>query len=205
MTTLENGIVNLAIKTGDDVANLRARIGALANLGTVIKTDIVQAINEIIGNQGDLSLLTTTSKTSLVLSINEVVASLSSLDLTSIINDAASTTTTDKTLSVSKINQLLITLKSDILGGVPATTLDTIKEIADWIATSESVTASFIASLGLRVRVDETQSFTDTQKGVGRSNIAAVGTVEFNAFKDSVGDTGRDFVATYNLHANATP
>ena len=87
-----------ASDVGADPAGAAAGlVGTLASLLTTAKTNIVAAVNEVIGYIGTLASLTTTAKSSLVAAVNELVTSIGSL---------ASLTTTAKTSTVAAINEL---------------------------------------------------------------------------------------------------
>lgn len=72
------------------------KVGDLTELDTTDKTNLVAAVNEVVGNvedlgddveeiaaaQGDLSDLTTTAKTSIVAAINELVERVAALEPT---------------------------------------------------------------------------------------------------------------------------
>ena len=71
-----------------------------------------------------------------------------------------------------------------LVNGAPAT-FDTLKEIADWIANSDTEIDALLAGLNTRVAVDVVQSFTEVQKAQARSNIdvyskAEIGNPETN-------------------------
>lgn len=71
-----------------------------------------------------------------------------------------------------------------LINGAPAT-FDTLKEIADWIASSDTEIDALLAGLNTRVAVDVVQSFTELQKAQARSNIdvyskAEIGNPETN-------------------------
>lgn len=82
------------------------------------------------------------------------------------------------------INAAKTAVKSEILGGV-ANTYDTLKEIADYIATDKSTGASLATAVGNRVRYDETQTLTAEQQKTAAANIG-------------LGDISTDFLAIYN-------
>jgi hypothetical protein len=137
-------------------------------------------------NIGTLAGLSTTAKNSLVGAVNE----LYNLITNGVGIDDAATAGTTKTYSIDKIKAVVAQAKADLLGGVPSTAFDTLKEIADYIATDQTAGAGITTALGLRVRVDAAQSFTAPQMVQGRANIGALSTVE-------VGNTDADFVAVY--------
>jgi len=171
MASLETRIADLAQAIGTDVKSLNTRLGTLANL-------------------------TTTEKTNLVGALNEVLAAVNAVDLTDLINDSALSTSTTTTYSVSKILAVVEALRSDIMGGIPASTLDTIKELADYLAGS-GIAGGIVEQLGLRVRVDAAQSFTAPQQTQGRSNIAAAAALDLSNLVTAIGNTDRVFATDY--------
>lgn len=189
MATLEQRLVAVVQAVGGDVKVINNAIGSLASLTTTQKGNLVSAVNELVSSIGALSGLNTTQKSTLVGAINEVLATVNAIDLTDLINDTAGNGDTNVTYSADKIVDLLDALKSEILGGIPTSALDTIKELADYLADN-SVAGGLVEQLGFRVRVDAAQSFSSTQQEQGRANIGAVWTGD-------VGDTNRDLVADY--------
>ena len=189
MATLEERIIGLAQVIGNDVKAINTAVGNLANLSTTQKSNLVAALNEIVNNAGALSTLNTVQKGSLVSAINEVLAVVNAIDITDVIDDTATTGDTNSTYSADRILYLLDDLRSDILGGIPPSTLDTIAELASYLSDN-SVTDGIVSQLGLRVRVDAVQSFNSTQQAQARDNIGAVAS-------SAVGGTDRDFAADY--------
>lgn len=170
MATLEQRIIALAQTIGLDIKNTNNAIGTLSNLSTTQKTNVVAAINEL-------------------------YTSIASIDPATVINDAA-TTASDKTYSVDKILSLLSSLKTEILGGIPASALDTIKELADFLADN-TVAGGLVEQLGNRVRVDAAQSFDSTKQAQGRSNIGAAAAIELTNLSNAIGNTDHNFVTDY--------
>ena len=156
---------------------------ALQAVGTDIKS--------LITKQGNLTTLTTTAKTNLVAAINEVNAALALATSGGVTIDDVATASTTKTYSITKINASILQLKNDLLGGVPATAFDTLKEIADYIAGDQTATSGLVSAIGKRVAVDAVQTFTLVEKAQGRSNIDAYGSVE-------IGNPDTDFLTIYN-------
>lgn len=203
MATLESRIVALAQSIGVDIKTLNTAIGILTGLSTASKSNLVAAINEVYSlattadsEIGDLTGLTTTAKTTLVLAINEVKAAVSSIDLTAIIDDAALAGTINKTYSADKIIGLLSALETKIMGGITPETLDTIKELADYL-TSNSVAGGIVEQLANRVRVDSVQAFSAEQQAQGRANIGAAAAADLVSLADAIGSTDHDYVADY--------
>lgn len=172
MSTLEQRLVLLAQSIGTDVKGLNNLIGVLSGLNT-------------------------TNKTNLVAAINEVKAALATIDLTSIINDGAIAGVADKTYSADKIIALIAQAKADMLGGITDTTLDTIKELADFLK-SNSVAGGVVEQLNKRVRVDAGQSFTSAEQIQARGNIGAAAVTDLVLLSNSIGNADHDFVADYN-------
>jgi hypothetical protein len=203
MSTLEQRIVALAQSVGTDIKALNNMIGVLSGLNTAAKSNLVAALNEVqviaTGNTsaiGSLGGLSTTAKSNLVAAINEVKAAVSAVDLTALINDAALAGVTNKTYSVDKILGLLGALETKIMGGITPEALDTIKELAEFLA-DETVANGIVSQMANRVRVDAAQSFNTTQQAQGRANIAAASAAELATLANNIGNTDHDFVADY--------
>jgi hypothetical protein len=173
MATLQQRIIDLAQAMGSDVKTLNSAVGVLANLTTTQKTNLVAAINEL---QGQVSLL----------------------DLDSLIDDAAGLGDIDVTYSADKIITLLDALKTDILGGIPPSTLDTLQELADYL-TDNQVAGGIVEQLAHRVRVDAAQNFTAPQQAQARDNIGAAAASVVASLLAALGDIGHDFVSDYTL------
>lgn len=203
MATLESRIIALAQSIGVDIKTINAAIGVMAGLSTASKSNLVAAINEVYtlattadSEIGDLTGLTTTAKTTLVLAINEVKAAVSAIDLTALIDDTALAGTTTKTYSADKIIGLLSSLETKIMGGITPETLDTIKELADYL-TSNTVAGGIVEQLANRVRVDAVQNFDAAQQAQGRANIGAASAADLAALSAAIGNTDHDYVADY--------
>jgi hypothetical protein len=203
MATLEARVTALAQAVGMDVKTLTRAIGTLSGLNTTAKLNLVAAINEVqvtASNSkdaiGTLSGLTTTAKTNLVAAINEVKAQIGSLDLTSIIDDTALAGDTDVAYSADKVLSLLGALETKVMGGIAPETLDTIKELADFLKDN-TVAGGLVEQLGNRVRVDAAQTFDAGQQSQARANIGAASATSVTALTDAIGDTDHDFAADY--------
>ena len=204
MSTLQQRIVALAQGIGADVKTLNGLIGVLSGLNTNAKSNLVAALNELQGITssnasaiGTLSGLSTTSKTTLVGAINEVKEAVSAVDLTALIDDAATAGTDNKTYSADKIIGLLSSLETKVMGGVSPEALDTIKELADFLS-DETVANGIVAQMSKRVRVDAPQSFTAEERAQARANINAASAQALQTLTDNIGNTDHDFVADYN-------
>ena len=196
MATLESRLISLAQAVGADVKIINNAIGALSSLTTVQKGNLVAALNELNGSIGTLASLTTTQKGSLVAAINEVLSAVNSIDLTGLIDDTAGNGDTNATYSADKIVDLLDALKTEIMGGIPPSTLDTITELADFLADN-ALAGGLVEQMGLRVRVDAAQSFNSSQQAQGRSNIGAAADADLTTLSTNIGNTDRDFAGDY--------
>jgi hypothetical protein len=82
------------------------------------------------------------------------------------------------------------------IGGAPGT-LDTLNELAAALGDDPNYAATTATALGLRVRVDASQSLNGTQQTQGRDNIAAAAASDLSTLSTNVGSTTTDFVATF--------
>ena len=201
---LEQRIVLLAQAIGADVKTIRGTIGVLANLTTTSKADIVTALNEVLAKTnvnsnaiGTLTSLTTTAKGNLVTALNEVQASVSSIDLTSLINDAAQAGVTNKTFSADRILSLVAGAVNQLVDSSPAT-MDTLRELAAALGNNPNFATTIATSLGNRVRVDAAQTFTAVEQEQARSNISAASTASVAAAQ-AIADAAKTGVDAINL------
>lgn len=176
---LEQRITLLAQAIGTDVKTIRGTVGVLANLTSTSKSDIVTALNEVLAKTnvnanaiGTLTALNTTAKSNLVSALNEVHASVSSIDLTSLINDSAASGVTNKTFSADRILSLVAGAVNQLVDSSPAT-MDTLRELAAALGNNPNFASTIATSLGNRVRVDAVQTFTTVEQDQARSNISA--------------------------------
>jgi hypothetical protein len=82
------------------------------------------------------------------------------------------------------------------IAGAPGT-LDTLNELAAALGDDPNYAATTATALGLRVRVDASQSLNGTQQTQGRDNIAAAAASDLSTLSTNVGSTTTDFVATF--------
>ncbi len=164
----------------------------VAALAQIIGTDIAQLLAAI----GDLSALTTTEKASLVVALNELKASLSSIDLTKIIND--NKTATNLTWSSTQISKAISDAVAALVNGAPEA-MDTLKELADVIASNKDAIAALQTIAAGHVKYDAEQTLTTAQKTTARKNIDAASTTEVAAAKKA----GDDAQSTANTNKTA--
>lgn len=145
--SLQTRIESLVQRLAVEFKTVYGRIGALGNLSTIDKTDLVSAINEL--------------RTQI-----DAVGSSSLIDDT---NPAATSTT----FSASKITTLLDALKVDVLGGADAA-FDTLKELQDALQNDTSGLAALLSAIDKRIRFDAPQALTADEQAHGRANIGAV-------------------------------
>lgn len=153
MATTEAEIKLFATEVGTQLKGLRTLMGLLSSLTTVEKTNLVAAINEV----------------------NAKTAGAGAQ-----IDDVAARTTTvySSSRTEARITEVTAALKTDILGGA-GPTVDTLKEIADILATSGSDVAALTTALGKRVRFDAAQTLTAPEKVQVNANIGSVSLAQF--------------------------
>lgn len=159
----------------------------VAALAQTIGTDIAQLLAAI----GDLSALTTTEKASLVVALNELKASLNAIDLTKIIDDAK--TATNLTWSSTQISKAISEAVTALVNGAPEA-MDTLKELADVIASNKDAIEALQTIAAGHVKYDAAQTLTTEQKTQARVNIDAASTTEVAAAKKA----GTDAQTTAN-------
>lgn len=120
-------------------------------------------------NQGDLATLSTTHKATLVGALNELK------------------TASDNVITETDVSTLISTAIDGLINGAPGT-YDTLKEIADYIASDQTAAAAIAADLAKRVRVDAPQSFSEVEKTQGRDNIGAASDADLTTLENGVGD-----------------
>ena len=153
MATTEAEIKLFATEVGTQLKGLRTLMGLLSNLTTTDKTNLIAAINEV----------------------NAKTAGAGAQ-----IDDATARTTTvySSSRTEARITAATAALKSDILGGA-GPTVDTLKEIADILASSGSDVAALTTALSKRVRFDAAQTLTAPEKVQVNTNIGSVSLAQF--------------------------
>lgn len=162
MTTLATRLSAVVSAIGADVKDINGRIGSLGDLTGSQTVSLVAAIEEIRG-------IAVTGATS--------------------INDSL-TSGNANTWSVDKISSEISAAINAVVDGAP-TAFDTLKEIADFIASDETAVAGILTALDNRVRFDASQTLTGPQKSQACTNIGAVSLVD-------AGDISADLGAIYN-------
>lgn len=207
MTTLQARLETLASAIGTDVKGLRNAIGILSNLTTDAKNNLVFAINELEANANYIDAKIGGSLDDISAAVGaagpiNLVQALQKLYLesgqsgSSIINDEAGVGDFSHTFSADKILSTLAALESKILGGIAPETLDTIKELADYL-TEDGIAGGLVAQLSKKVDASIAQSFTALEKQQARENIGAASDNEFQAFLIEVGSLEADFLGFY--------
>jgi len=136
-------------------------------------------VKALLANQGNLASLTTTQKGNLVAALNEVKTLIGSAGA-AIDDDNASSSTT---YSSTKINAAITAAIAALVDGAPAT-FDTLKEIADYIASDQTAMGTITTALSYRVKFNEPQTLTEQQQIQACENIG-------------IGDPTTDFEAEY--------
>lgn len=156
--SLDSKALALATAVGEDIKNLLTAVGDLTDLTTVDKTSLVNAVNEL--------------QTSLQEVQDLEVANNATID------DLAGAGTLNKGWSADKIINALEAAKDEVLNGAPEA-LNTLKEIADYIAANDSEINDLLNLLTGTVRHDASQSLTGEQQLQACTNID-VGNNELN-------------------------
>ena len=117
--------------------------------------------------KGDLSSLSTTQKSNLVGALNEIFTLASSK------------------ATQSDITTAIDSLKTEIMGGGVPEALNTLKEIATYIESDETLGVSLSTAVTKRVRFDDVQTLTTPEKLQACTNIG-------------IGNPDTDLVAVFN-------
>lgn len=152
-------------------------------------TAAIQAIAADTKTIGAVSSLTTTAKSTLVAALNELKSAIDSI----VTNGAGiddSGTGDDVTWSANKIQTAINNATDALVNGAPGT-LDTLKELADYLDDNETLGTSLVAAIANRVSYADEQTLDSTQKAQAISNIGAISASD-------VGDVATDFVAIYS-------
>jgi hypothetical protein len=201
--TLSSNVNDLALRVATEAKTLRTLLNGNAAdnsaLLTTAKANLLAAINELVGRVDGLEgsaagindAVTSTSSTwSSQKTSDEIATAVAGVDvpvLTDLIDDATASAST--VYSSTKTDAQIAAAKSEILGGAgPA--FDTLQELADALGDDANFAATINQALGLRVRVDAAQAFTDPQKAQARTNIDAASATE-------VGSTTTNYVTTF--------
>lgn len=155
--TQASNIILLSQAIGLDIATLRNATGTLANL-------------------------TTTDKSNIVAALNELKTSIAGAGGGAVINDAAASGTT--TYSSTKINTAISAAITAVVDGAP-TAFDTLKELADYVASDQTAASAMTTAINNRVRFDAAQTLTTGEQLQACNNIG-------------VGNPETDYVAAYN-------
>lgn len=141
----------------------------LQALSTRIGTEFKSLRTLINGNTGGLGALTTTAKGNLVLAINEVHAGIGGAGAS--INDA--TVSTVSVWSSSKTSGEIQAAVTALINGAPGA-LDTLKELADALAASDSADDAAIAALVTSIAEKVSLTGAETIAGVKTFSSAPV-------------------------------
>ena len=166
------------------MATLQQRVTELAKaIGTELKKTNT--------SEGTLTALQTTAKDNLVNSINEVklkVDDLAAAQAGSIVIDDM-TAASNKVFSSIKTESLINEKITELLGSAPEE-YDTLKEIADYIASDKTVGEGIVAKLANCLRLDEVMVLSEQQ----RTNVETT---------LNLGAVDTDFTAAFNAALSA--
>lgn len=183
----------------------------VTNLATRVATEIKSVRTLVNGNASDLSALTTTDKTNLVNALNELNTAIQSVDLTALIDDAA--TANDTTWSSTKISGEIDAAVAALVDGAPDL-LNTLDELAAALGDDESFATSISNSLATKANDADVVHIAGTETITGAKTFSVAPVVpdasfaiakvdglqaELDSKVDStdVGDTATNFVTTF--------
>lgn len=172
--TLIQSLQTVLTRIGEEDRSIRTllngNVADLANLNTTAKENLVAAVNENqatgVANQNAITALQ---------------AALTTVDLTSLIDDSAVSQTT--TYSSQQIVDAISEAISNLVDGADVA-LDTLSEIGTAINNNESVGAALTTAVANRLRFDAPQTLSAAQQLQALNNIG-------------VGDPNTNFVATF--------
>lgn len=177
----------LARRIGTECNTLHGKIGDLTGLSTTAKTSIVAALNEQVNALETLKTSVTGNTTAIEAAQTEIASLKTAIETATEIDDTQ--VLTDKTYSSSKIASEITAakqeVKDDLLGGA-GTAYDTLKELADLIATNQDAITALQTIAAGHVKFDEAQTLTDEQKAQARSNIGAASSSDVSALETTV-------------------
>lgn len=181
--------------------SINSMIGSLSDLDTTDKSNLVNAINEVLnglsGSLGNLADLTTTDKTSIVNAINEINAAV--VALITAVGDISDLDTTDKSNLVNAINEVLNSLSGAIgdLTDLDTTDKTSIVNAINEIVNTVSTTIGDLANLSTTDKSSIVNAINELFTLIG--NISAADTTYVNV-KDygAVGDGVTDDTAAIN-------
>lgn len=184
--TVEINVNALATAIGDDVQQILVNQGSLTLLNTTDKSNLVAAINEVlsaIASAGGGDLLSANNLSDLA----SAIAARSNLDVGSTSEVTAEIAAAVSGLTLSALGGLdqseVDARVQTIVDSAPAA-LDTLNEIAAALGDDADFSATIATQMGNRVRFDAAQSLSLPQQFQACTNIG-------------VGDPEADYLATY--------
>jgi uncharacterized protein HemX len=158
----EERIVALAVQAANTIKAVNAKIGNIANLSTIDKTNIVAALNELKSN------------------INALPAP------SSVIDDA--TPALNKTYSSTKITSLITTAVANLINGAGSDS-DTLKELADKIVALAQTDNGLVSTALAQSFTDVQKAQARTNIGAASAtDLATLTTNIGNTDRDFVAD-----------------
>ncbi len=194
---------------------------------TALQNQLETIYTLLIGNNnGSLASLATENKQNLIVAINEVTSLVKAIDLTKIINDELENSS-EKTYSIDRIkaliNEIDLTLIIDdkATGGVQKTwsvdgiktfvsgelgkligaapeALNTLQELATELQENDTVLEQILSAQAKRLRVDDSQGFTEAEKTQGRTNLDVYSKIEVDSKETALNNK----IATVNNALN---
>lgn len=198
----------LTLRMETHMSTLVEKINLLADAAADKAATTLDIMSTLQTNQGDLASLTTDNKNTLVGAIVELKSNINAVAATSDIDDTL--TSAGSTWSSFKIDAAITSAIGALTGNAPEA-LDTLSEIAAALKDNPAVVTVLQEGLEKRVRFDQAQSLTPTERATALSNIGAAAQADlltlvgrFEAFVVKIGDVdGADFAGRFNAAAGA--
>jgi hypothetical protein len=187
--SLEIQVRDLAIAIGDDIQTILGNIGTLASLNTTDKSNLVNAINEVLaqvgagggGGGGDLLASNNLSE------LTNIATARTNLDVRStaqVTAEIASAVSAITLVGLGGLTQAEVDARVQLVVDSAPSALDTLNELASALNDDPNFANTITNALANKVGFDAPQALTGPQQLQACQNIG-------------VGDPERNFVADY--------
>lgn len=187
--SLQSRITLFAEAVGADIKTLLDQDGSLTNLNTVDKSNLVNAINEVLASTPAGALLATSNLSDL----NDLATARTNLDVysTGDVDTEISTAVAAVTLgSLGGLTQAEVDARVQVIVDTAPAALDTLKELADALGNDANFAATMTTALGNKVDFTVVQTLTAAQQLQACENIG-------------VGNYDHDFALDYTTERDA--
>lgn len=205
-TTVDDFVHEYVTALTNEIAALANILGDLTDLNTTDKTNLVNAINEVLSTiatvAGDLTDLNTTDKSNLVNAINEVLATIGT-----VAGDLTNLNTTDKTNLVAAVNEVvgIIGALSDLTTTDQTSIVNAINELVNAVSGISTTVGNIASDVGDLTQLD-TSDKTSLVNAINEVNSSGGGAVsKINNFRvlnvveeSATGDGVTDDTAAFN-------